>query len=161
MKNTLQSRATILLLLTVLVCSNLPLVVAQDASPKLQLLPSSIPAGRSRTVRIKAGSGVDLTGFELQKPSEDSGVTIDEPGAELADGNTAIVARISVDEDADEQVLPLIIVKKKDGKIEKTYTVDLTISAFTPKALQKQPVPSGLDYERGRCHGPTNVSQER
>ena len=54
--------------------------------------------------------------------------------------------RFKVDEDADEQVLPLTLVKKV-GNVTTIYTVDLTISAFMPKVIQKQPVPSGLNYE--------------
>ena len=140
-------KAQALLLATLVSLSSTPLASAQDLPLKLTISPSTIPAGRSRTVKIMTDSKADLTGFELQKPPENSGLTIEDPGAELVDSKTAIIARISVDEDADEQILPLIIVKKKDGKTEKTYTVDLTISAFTPKAMQKQPVPSGLEYE--------------
>jgi hypothetical protein len=139
-------------MLAVLMLATLHLLYVQaaiaQASPlQFTVSPSTIPAGRSRTVRIKTTSGADLTGFEVQDPPEDTGVTIEEPGEQLADANTAIVLRLSVDEDADEQVFPLTIVKKKDGQVIETYTVDLTISAFTPKAMQKQTVPTGLDYE--------------
>jgi hypothetical protein len=118
---------------------------AQDL--KLELTPSTVPAGRARTIKVKANPEADLTGIELQKPPEDTGVSFEGPGPQLVDGKKAIVARVKVDEDADEQVLPLTLVKKKDGKVIETYTVDLTISASLPRVMQKQPIPTGLKYE--------------
>jgi hypothetical protein len=135
------------LLVILAILSNLPVVGAQQAPLKFKLSPSTIPAGRTRTIRINAETGADLTSFELEKPPDDSGVVIEEPGGQLVDGKTAIVARIKVDADADEQLIPLTLVKKDKGKVIETYTVDLSISAFAPKTRQKSPVPSGLKFE--------------
>ncbi len=120
-------------------------VAAQDL--KLELTPSTIPAGRTRTVKIKANPEADLTGLELQKPPDVSGVSFEDPGPQFVDGKRAIMARVTVDQDADEQILPLTVVKKKDGKVVESYTVDLTVSAFAPKVMQKQPTPAGLKFE--------------
>jgi len=126
--------------------SNVPVVSAQT-SLIFKLSPATIPAGRTRTIKIKTAANDDLTGFELQKTPEDTGVIIEEPGGQLADNNTAIVARVTVDEDADPQTLPLQIVKKDGEESTETYTVDLTITAFSPKAMQKQAVPPNLEYQ--------------
>jgi hypothetical protein len=126
--------------------SKVPAAGAQTALV-FKLSPSTIPAGRTRTIKIKTASNDDLTGFELQKTPEDSGVVVEEPGGQLADNKTAIVARVTVDEDADPQTLPLQILKKEGGETTEIYTVDLMIAAFTPKAMQKQAVPPNLEYQ--------------
>jgi hypothetical protein len=126
--------------------SSVPVIVAQTPLT-FKLAPSTIPAGRTRTIKIRTASNDDLSGFELQKPPEDTGVIIEEPGAQLADNKTAIIARVTVDEDADAQTLPLQIVKKEGDEITETFTVDLTIAAFTPKAMQKQAVPPNLEFQ--------------
>lgn len=147
MKSSYRSNAMKILLTLALMISSLPAIVGQDLPLNLKLSPSTIPAGRSRTIKIKAESGADLTGFELQKPPEGTGVLIEDPGGQLVDGNKAILARVQVDEDADEQVLALTVVKKEKGEVIATFTLDLTISAYLPKVMQKQPVPTGLKYE--------------
>jgi IPT/TIG domain-containing protein len=147
MRSTPQKTKVVAALLTLaLMLSTLPVIVAQTPLA-FKLAPSTIPAGRTRTIKIKTASNDDLTGFELQKPPEDTGVIIEEPGGQLADNKTAIIARVTVDEDADAQTLPLQIVKKEGDEITETFTVDLTIAAFTPKAMQKQAVPPNLEFQ--------------
>src|SRR5687767_12107714 len=82
-----------------------------------QVSPSAIPAGRSRLVRITSDPKTNLSKFEVEKPSEDSGVVFDQP--QFADGDKTIVLKISVDDDADEQILPITIVKKEGGAVTK------------------------------------------
>lgn len=132
------------LVMTAALLSGLTVVSAQTPL-SFKVSPSTIPAGRTRTVKIKTEPSADLTGFEVQKPRDDSGVTIADP--ELIDNKTTLMTRVTIDEDADEQILPLKVVKKKDGKVVESYSVDLTIAAFAPKTRQKEPVPSGLAYE--------------
>jgi hypothetical protein len=137
--------ALAVVLSAVLLFSNMREVDAQEPL-SFKLSPSVIPAGRTRSVKIRTTGNDDLTGFELQRPPEDTGVILSEPGGQLVDNKTAILAQLSVDEDADPQTLPLQIVKKNGAESE-TYTVDLTITAFTPKAMQKQAVPPNLEFQ--------------
>ena len=145
MRNTPnQICAVAVVLAAALLFSNAPVAVAQTPVV-FKLSPSTIPAGRVRTVKIKTAANDDLTGFELQKPPEEGGVIVDE--VQLADNKTSILARVSIDEDADPQTLPLEIVKKEGDEITERYTVDLTITAFAPKPMQKQAVPPNLSYQ--------------
>ncbi len=111
-----------------------------------KISPSAIPAGRSRFVKIVADPKQDLSDFEIEKPSDDTGVMFDEQGAQLSDDKQAITVRIRVDEDADEQLLPLTILKKKNGQVTGRYTVDLNITEFRVRAIRKQAVPPDIEY---------------
>lgn len=146
MRNKPQSKKIVVLLLGILAMLSCARLVAAQTPLKFSLSPSTIPAGRTRTIKIKTATDADLTGFELIKPPEDSGVVFEDPG-QLADGKTAILARVKVDEDADEQTLPLSIVKRDKGKVVETYTVDLTISAYSAKTLHRKPIPPGMTPE--------------
>ena len=120
-------------------------VLAQEPAT-FQVSPAAIPAGRSRVVRIISEPRADLSKFEVEKPPEDSGV-IFESAPQFADDKKTIVIKISVDEDADEQVLPLTIVKKENGAVTKRFTTDLEITEFRVRAIRKQAVPPGLEFE--------------
>lgn len=119
-------------------------VYAQEPAT-FRVSPAAIPAGRSRVVRIISEPRADLSKFEVEKPPEDSGV-IFESAPELADEKKTIVIKISVDEDADEQVLPLTIVKKEAGVVTKRFTTDLAITEFRVRAIRKQAVPPDLEF---------------
>lgn len=137
---TLPALALVLLLIFPFV------VTGQQATLKFKLSPSTIPAGRTRTVKITTESAADLTGFEVEKPPEESGVVL-EPGVRLSDGNAVIIARFAVDTDADSQTIPLILQRKGLAGAKEVYTVDLNISAYAPTTKQKEAVPAGLEYE--------------
>jgi hypothetical protein len=107
--------------------------------------PAAIPAGRSRVVRIVSEPRADLSKFEVERLPEDTGV-IFEAAPQFADDKKTIVIKISVDEDADEQVLPLTIVKKENGAVTKRFTTDLTITEFRVRPISRQAVPPDLEF---------------
>ncbi len=136
------------LLVTVLLLSIVSMAAAQDG-PALSFTanPGAIQTGRTRDVAITTESGADLTGFKVQPPAADTGVVFEKVEGtdfQLTNGNKSIIVRIKVDQDADPQTVPIRLVKVQAGAVKESYIVNLLITEFKPRPIQRQPTPPDL-----------------
>ena len=131
-------------LISVLCFSQLTLAATNDPpTVKFSISPATIPAGRNRMVKITTEPAMDLSGFSVEEPSSDTGVLFDSGNGQLSDNNRALLLRITVEDDAEEQTFPLIIKREKNSVTEK-HTVELTVTAFKPRAIPSQATPPGV-----------------
>lgn len=151
MRNQLQAngrRWAALALAAVILSAPMPAAGQNPAPLKFTAQPGSIQAGRTRDVKITTDGGADLTGFEVQAPPDDTGVQFEKsPAPQLTDTNTAIVVRVKVDQGADPQTLPLRLVKRQNGNVTASHTVELSVTEFRPQTIKKQATPPGLKPE--------------
>lgn len=114
--------------------------VPDQVTPTFRIRPDSIQAGRTRDTIITTDEGFDLTGFKIEPPA-DPEVTVEDQT--VTGDKHSISAKVRVSMDADPQTLPLKLVKKT-GTASEVYIVNLTITEFKPRPIQRQAVPEGI-----------------
>ena len=127
--------------------------VAAQVTPALsfKLDPAVIQVGRTRDVKITPEPSTDLTGFTVQAPPTNAGVSLEEVDktlVRLTADKGALLVRLKVDQDADPQVLNIVIKGKPVGGATASYAAALEITEFTPRPMTRQPVPPNLDPEQ-------------